>query len=737
MADDYSDDDDTDKDTLEEAKEAYDQAVEAESDNRAAALDDLKFARLSEQWPDNIRAQRDREKRPCLTINKMNAFIRQVVNDARQNKPSIKVRPVDDDADVHTAEVYNGIIRNIETTSNADVAYDTAGAAAVGQGMGYFRIAIEYSHDDTFDQDLKIQAVPNPFSVYGDPHSTAADSEDWNSSFVTEWMPKKQFRAQYGKKDAVDWDDGTYTKLPVAWASGEQVLLAEWWKREEVQKKILMLSSGEVIAEELYANAKDIFEALGITPSEQSRTVRSWKVTQRLMTGAEIIKTTPWPGCYIPIIPVYGDEVNVEGKRYFRSLISDAKDPQRMVNYWRSTATELVALAPRAPWVGPEKAFNGEDANRWETANSENHPYLSYAGDTPPQRQPFAGVPAGALQEALNASDDMKAVIGLYDAALGARSNETSGVAINARQREGDVSTFHFIDNLSRGIRHAGKILIDLIPHVYTGKRIVRILGPEGQLSTAQLGSAPKPPETLPGMAPQPAPQQAPMPQGQGVPWPPKPPQAPDGSAGVFDLSVGKYDLVVDVGPSYTTRRAESADQMLQMIHANPALGPLIGDLVAKNLDWPGAQEIADRLRKMLPPQLQTGSDGQPLPPQAPPMDPKLIAAHATGQANMLKAQQQPQIAIAAAAIAAKADIEKARLSAAGTIIAAMVKAGSATDQNIHRVLGDIFTDAHGQATALQQHGMTQATDVQKHQMTIDAQPPPDQGNTGTTPTAQ
>lgn len=727
MADDAAASDDSDagddKDILEEAKEEFAIAVDAEDENRQEALDDLRFARLSEQWSKQVINLRGK-KRPTLTINKMPSFIRQVVNDARQNKPSIKVRPVDDAADIHTAAVYDGLIRNIETISNADVAYDTACEHAVGQGFGYFRIAIEYSHDDTFDRDLKIQPIPNPFSVYGDPNSTAADSEDWNSAFICEWMPKKQFRAQYGKKRTpADWDDQGYSKLPTTWANGDQVMLAEWFKREEVARKILMLSSGEIVAEDEYENMKDILDALGITPSDQSRSVRSWKVTHRLMTGAEVLTTTPWAGKYIPIVPVYGDEVNVEGKRYFRSLIRDAKDSQRMFNYWRTTATELVALSPKAPWVGPEGAFDGKDSKRWEDANTENYTFLSFPDKyaaTPPQRQPFPQVPAAALQEALNASDDMKAVIGIYDAGLGARSNETSGVAISARQGESDTGTFHFIDNLSRGIRHAGKILIDLIPHVYTGKRIIRILGAEGQVATAQLGQSPAPPMAG-ASSPSPMPQQPPLPAGQGVPWPPKPPMAPDGSAGVFDLSVGKYDLVVDVGPSYQTKRAEAADQMMALIKAFPQAAPVIGDLVAKNLDWPGAQEIADRLHKMLPPQLQTGPDGQPLPMPAPPVDP----AHLTGQANILKAQQQPQIAAVQAAIAAKADIVKAKISAAATIVAAMIKAGSATDQNIHAILGDVFMDAQSQDTAMQQHGMTQATDVQKHQMSIEAQPPP------------
>jgi hypothetical protein len=666
-----------DDDILEEAQEAFKLASDNEDENRKAALDDLKFARLSDQWAPEDKRRRGTD-RPALVINKLPAFIRQVVNDARQNKPSIKVRPVDDIADVDTAQVINGIIRNIETNSHADVAYDTAADSAVTMGFGYFRIDLDFSHDDTFDQDLLIKAVPNPFSVYGDPFSTAADSSDWNSAFVTEWLATEVFKRRYPDADEVNWDDSGVGSLGPDWRTEDEVLLAEWWKREEVKRKILLLDiPGQApltIADDVYKEQRDFLDAIG-AKFRRSRDVLSYKVTHYLMTGAEILEETQWPGRYIPVVPVYGEEVNVEGKRIFRSLIRDAKDPQRMFNYWRTTATEMVALAPRAPWVGPEEAFDGEDSQRWETANTENWNFLSYKGQVPPQRSEFAGVPAGAIQEAMNASDDIKAVIGLFDASLGAQDNATSGVAINNRAREGDVSTFHFIDNLSRGIRCGGQILIDLIPHVYTAGRVVRILGPEGQIATAQLGSRISPlplggappgaPLGLPGPAPVgPPPGAAPgmppsgLPLGPGgappaglpppggplqpdtsspAPWPPQP---PDGTTGMFDLTMGKYDLVVDVGPSYTTRRQEAADQMMKLIQAYPPVAPIIGDLIAKNLDWPGAQEIADRLTTMLPSGLQKGPDGQPLPP---PPDPQMMALQAKQQADMAAQQAKDQ----------------------------------------------------------------------------------------------
>jgi len=561
----------TDDQILLDAKEAFKLASETESDNRHEALDDIRFARLAEQWPDAAKRQRELELRPCLTINRMPAFLRQVLNDARQNRPSISCHPVDDKADVETAKIINGLIRNIEYTSNADVAYDTALDFAVTGGFGYWRVKLDYAHDDTFDVDILVDRVSNPFSIYGDPHSTSADSSDWNSAFVVDKLTRDEFKRKYKGAEEVSWDEIGYGNLKAPWIDGEQILVAEWWQRTEESRSIVLLSDGSVIDEKLYKERKDLFDAIGITVTN-SRDTKSWKVTQHILTGAEVLETNDWAGRYIPIVPVYGDEVNVEGKRYFRSMVRDAKDAQRMYNYWRTTSTEMIALAPKTPFIGPKGAFN-TDIQKWATANVSSHPFIEYDGQIPPQRQPFAGPPAGALQEALNASDDMKAVMGIYDASLGNASNETSGRAILARQREGDIGTFHFIDNLSRAIRHTGRILIDLIPSVYTGQRMIRILGPEGddpqniKLNTLLSG--------------------------------------PDGSQRIYDLSTGKYDLTVETGPSFTTRREEAATQMIELIRANPQVAPLIGDLLAKNLDWPGADEIAERLKTMLPPQLQ------------------------------------------------------------------------------------------------------------------------------------
>lgn len=639
----------SDDDILEEAKELFEEAREHESHNRKEALDDLRFARLGEQWPLKVRQQREKDGRPCLTINRLPSIIRQVVNDARQNKPSITVHPVDSNADPDTAKIFTGLIRNIEQSSDAEVAYDTALDFAVTSGVGYFRINTRYADDESFDQDIVIERIANPFSVYGDPNSTAADSSDWDTCFVVDAMPKTTLEKRYKGAEAVDWASDIYAGLQEPWRDGERVMLAEYWKREQVMRQIVALTppTGELHPEhiaamsqmdisdrficdlEVYKTNKPFFDSLGVKVMGQPRPVSTHKVTQYVMTGAEVLETVNWAGRFIPIVPVYGEEVFVDGRRYFRSLVRDAKDPQRMHNYWRTTSTELVALAPKAPWIGKKGTFNSA-MKKWLTANTDAHAFIEYDGE-PPQRQPFAGVPAGALQEATNAADDIRQVTGLHQASLGEPSNETSGKAIMARQREGDVSTFHYIDNLSRAIRHAGRITIDLIPKVYSAPRVVRILGDDGGAQLVPVNQKfMEPQQAAPG---QPG---APPAGPQGIP--------DQGDAKmmreiekIYDLRAGRYDLTVRSGPSFTSRREEAATQMMALIQAFPPAAPVIGDLLVKNLDWPGADDIAERLKALLPPELK---------PDAP--DPKLEQAKMVVQKLQEALQKATQDAMAA-----------------------------------------------------------------------------------------
>ena len=577
-----------DKDLHAEGIKIYDYAVERDSHNRERYAEDIRFARLGEQWPEAIRAQREREGRPCLTLNRMAAFIRQVVNDARQNKPAIKFHAVGDGADEWTAKVQDGLVRNIEYSSNADVAYDTAIDNAVSGNVGYFRITTDYAADDVFDQDIRIERIANSLSVVPDAYCFDADSANWNDAFVTEDYSIDAFKAKWPKADTASFEGDRRGDMAAGWMTDDGLVrVAEWWKRREVPATIVKLSNDMIVPAEKLDDEEFValLEAQGVTEVARRET-RTMKVTQHLMNGCEILETNEWAGKYIPIVPVYGDEVIIDGRRHLFSMIHAAKDAQRMSNYWRTISTELVALAPKAPWVGPTGSF-ASDPN-WATANTQNHPYLEYdpvqeAGGVMPQRQPFAGPPAGALQEALNASDDMKSIMGLYDASLGAQGNEVSGRAILARQREGDTSTFNFTDNLSRGIRHAGRIMADLIPKVYTVARVIRTIQEDGTNRDVAINQpTQRTPEEM----------QAQQEEMVGI-------------TRIYDLTNGKYDVTCESGPSYNTRRQEAAMQMTEFMRAVPGAGQVMGDLLAKNLDWPGADEIAERLKLLLPPQAQ------------------------------------------------------------------------------------------------------------------------------------
>jgi hypothetical protein len=602
---------DADKpDLLKDALEAFDKAAEHDDHNRKAFEDDIDFALLENQWPERVRRDREIDGRPCLTVNKLAAMGRQIVNDARRNKPGITVHPVDSDGDPETAEIINGLIRNIEQSSNSEVAYDTALEHAVFGGFGYFRINTQYATDDTFDQDIVIERISNPLSVYPDCYATGADSADWNWCFVTDQMTKAQFKRQYPGAEQVDWKGEAWRGMSSPWLDGDFVQVAEYWVRDKIKRTILLLSDQTVIETEVYEANKAAFDAIGVSVVGQ-RDVASHQVRQHIMSGAEVLETVEWAGKYIPIVPVYGSEVVLKGKRHFRSLIRGAKDAQRMFNYWRTSSTELVALAPKAPFIGRKGAFE-TDAQKWATANTQTHAFIEYDGPEPPMRQPFAGVPAGALQEALNSSDDIKTVLGMYDASLGARSNETSGKAIIARQMEADNATFHFIDNLSRAIRHAGRILIDLIPEVYSVPRTIRVLGMDDKPEVKAVNQPVQEREENPLTG-----------QIEEV-------------TKIYDLTSGRYDLTVSAGPSFASLRQEAASQMIELIRAYPDAAPVIGDLLVKNLDWPGADEIAERLSKAMG-QAPEGEEG----PQGP--DPQAMQAVQQYAAALRQLEQKYQ----------------------------------------------------------------------------------------------
>lgn len=653
-------DDSKDQDILKEAQERFAGCEDGWSIPKTEFLDDITFGRLAEQWSPQDIQQRRLDGRPALTNNRLPPFIRQVVNDGRQNRPAIKVRPNGGGSDLPTADVIGGLVKHIEQISDADVAYDTALDNACTGGFGFITVDTEYTHDDSFDLEIKIGAVPNPLAVSWDWQSTAQDSSDWRFAFINELVDKKEFEKRWpkAKSSLTGFDADQYLQT---WFVNDQVQVSRYYERVEVPRQIIKLSNGLVIDKESLDDPmlQAIWEGQGVTPVAE-RTVRSMKIVRRLITGMDILEERSWRGTIIPIIPVYGDAFSVEGRRYSRSLIHDAKDAQRIYNISRTTATEIVALSPKNPFIGEQGAFDG-DMDKWANINTKVWPYIEYKkGLQRPQREPVAQVPASAINEANMALDDMKQIVGIHDAGLGMPGNEISGVAIKNRQKEGDVSTFHFVDNLNRSIRCVGRVVLEMIPIVYTGERVVRILGEDGKPKDVQLG--PKPPQppmpmpqiasgqmapgSPPGMTPPPMqPQGAPpgpMPAPMGMPPAPPPlPAVMQGIERVYDLTVGKYDLTVEAGPSYTTRREEAADNITAFVQAYPPAAPILGPMLAQMSDWPEHEKVSEMLATLMPPAAKAIFTGQPAPPPGPP--PELAAKQAEMQAQMAMQQQQAQ----------------------------------------------------------------------------------------------
>lgn len=583
---------DTMNPVLELALKRFKLAEEAENDWRNKGLEADKFY-VGDQWPTNVQETRRLESRPCLTLNQLPKFVRQVTNDQRMNRPSVKVVPVAD-ADVDTANILEGLVRHIQDDSNADVAYDTACSSQVVKGFGYFRVITDYSDPESFDQDIKIKRIKNAFTVYFDPNCEEPDYSDAKWCFVIHDINREDFERQYPDAEASNLEFSSTGDPQADWANKSLVRVAEYFYIEDEEKKLCLLEDGSTA----FQDEIDAFVAQGGTAPviTQTRVSLVPKVKWCKITVCDVLEEKPWPGKWIPIIPVLGDDLDVNGKRNLTGMVYGAMDPQRQYNYMSTAQTEAIALSPKAPFILAEGQIEGYE-RFWDNANTQNFSHLPYKPTSiegnmvpPPQRQHVEPPIQAMVMATSKASDDLKGITGIFDAGLGARSNETSGKAIIARQKEGDIANFHYIDNLSRAIKHLGRILIDLIPIIYDAPRVVRIVGEDGTSEMVHVNTHL---------------------DDKGNPAQPGGPVAK-----IYDLSTGKYDVTVAVGPSFSTKRQESVDVMTQMVQAYPALMQIAGDILVKNMDWPQAQEVAERFKKTLPPALQDNEEGD-VPPQA------------------------------------------------------------------------------------------------------------------------
>jgi hypothetical protein len=573
----------TEEEVLNQAFIDFDLALASENENRRETLESILFVD-GEQWPLYIKRERERDGRPCITVNKLRKFVKQMVGDIRQNRPAIKVTPVDNEADVIGAQVRQDLIRHIEQQSNADTIYDTAAEHALDGGYGFWRVVPGYSDDD-FDQEIRLKAVNNRFTVYLDQNAQEYTFEDGRYAFVTDWLTRQEFKQRFPNDEPVDFeptgsvgDQYDYW----SWVDADRVRIAEYFYKLPYEKEIAQLDTGEIIELKDGLDVNDL-EAQGMTVA-RTRKVKTDKVMWVLMHGDGILEgPTEIPCKYIPIVPVLGNEVNIEGRRKFRSLIWDAMDPMRMYNYWRTHATEIVALAPKAPFMLTPEQIKGFE-NDWQDANRKNFPYLLYnqmPGQGAPQRQAPPPVPSGVVNEAAIAGEDIKDAIGMFEASLGQPSNERSGRAILARQREADATTYTFIDNLQRSIVYTGKILLDMMPRVYDTERIIRLRGQDGDEGSVELNRVIMDLDTMEPVI-------------------------------VNDLTVGKYDFIPTAGANYQSKRQEIAASMLDVLQFAPEGAPVMIPKIAKLLDWEGAQELAEELKMIYG---MAGPEGTPAPP--------------------------------------------------------------------------------------------------------------------------
>ena len=606
------------------ARERLDEAHSADLKNRDAAEDDLRFL-VGEQWRREDREEREGEGKPCLTINVLPPFVRQVTGQIRDLNPSVRVLAADGQASADIAEIYEGLIRHIEYQTDAASIYEAAAESAAACGIGWWRVRTQYCEGDTFDQECVIERIHNPFAVMVDPNAKHPTRMDMGFAFIIDEMHRDKFAEMYPKAAASDITADHKVRGIHHWHRGENVVVAEYFWIEHEDVSIGLLATGDVV--------RNPVAPMNVI---KRRTIREPKVKWAKITADDVLEgPTEVPGRYIPVFAVTGEEWHVGEEMHRSSVIRHAKDPQRLFNYARSMDAELTALQPKSPFLVTAKQIAGLE-KFWAQANSSNRPYLPYNPDeragTPSRVQPPVSSQAVQTQIQL-AAEDLKRTTGIYEASLGQRSNETSGVAIQSRQAESQNATSVYADNMIKAVVHTGRVLVDMIPEVYDTQRVIRILGEDDQEKMVLIN----------GLM-----------------------ESAGGQVPINDLTIGRYDVRIQVGPSYATRRQEAADGMMEFMRVVPNAAQVTADLIAGMQDWPEAERVAERLRKTLPPGMVEDDDQsdearfqQAVQAQVEQMVPMIQ------QEAMQQATQQPD-AVEAQAKAAKAqaDAEKAQAEA-------------------------------------------------------------------------
>jgi len=587
-----------------------------ESKNRKNFTSDLKF-KGGEQWSPDTAQKKMADGEPLLTINKLPVFVNQIVNDCRQNRPAINISPIGNKSDKEAAKILKGMIRFIERNSKADIAYDTGLEYAVSTGIGYWRIVADYESGDSFNQCLYIKRIANILSVRLDPDRAEPDGSDARFGFIEFVMSEEEFKEEYPDASLAtnsDWISGDgYAKTPNK--ADKYIRGVEYYEIECDTKRLVALNNGHIgfyddLSDEVKQKIKD-----GSLTILKERKAEQFKQMYYKAISNQILEKKEWPGRYIPIIQVTGSELNINGVTDYSGVIRFAKDPMKMYNYWATKETASIAGAPRPPYIMEEGQIEGHE-EAWRNANTTSTPVLLYKGvdlagrpAPPPQRQPFPEIPAGAVNAKNAAAQDIMGTTGVrFDATSNERMYDESGKAIKELRRSTDITNFHYSDNLCRSLRHTGDVLIDLIPHYYDTEQVMTILREDDSEEIVRL-------DPYAGKA-----------YGEE--------KNEDGKTQkIFNPNIGKYSVAVTIGPSFATKRIEAAHEQMEFARALPNVAAAIPDLIVKNQDWDGAEEMATRLAKTLSPNLLT--------PEQKDVPPQVQALLSSQQAQIQQFQQQ------------------------------------------------------------------------------------------------
>src|SRR5277367_2268337 len=570
-----------DRDTINKCLKRFRVAAQAEQSDRIAALEDLNF-KAGDQWPEYATTDRKIDSRPQLTINHTDTYVRRVLNGMRQQRPRIKCHPVGNGADVKMAQDINGLIRNIETQSVASVAYDSGVESAISIGWGYWRVNTQYVDEKSFDQEVVIERIKNAFCVYKDPAAQMPDGSDAMWYIVSELMTKDRFEQLYPSQNPLGWTYAAAGDVDPDWVTDTMIRVAEYWTVELIRDTLYEFSNGETEFKSVFdaKKATDTLAVAGLTITDQRTTWRR-KIMWYKLNYQDVLESREWIGKHIPIIACYGREVDINGRVIRFGMVRNMKDPARMVNFWRTTETEALALAPKAPWLLAAGQVKGREAV-WDQANRKSYAYLEYnpialegVQVPPPQRQPMPQIPEGLVNAAQGAMADLMSIAGQdHDPNQDNRGGQVvSGVAMDRRTGMADLAHFDFYDNQLLSIRYTGVVVLDLAQKVYSTARMQRIIGDDDLPQMIHIN------EPVHKMGP----------DGQPL-------RHPNGDPIIErikrDMTIGKFDIVMDTGPGYQTRRQEATDQTTALL--GTPLGEKIvqvaDDLVMRNMDIPGAE---------------------------------------------------------------------------------------------------------------------------------------------------